>query len=373
MISSKVFSSFDLKIKVWIKYLLLKWHNNKKFKPPKESPILTKDFIKSYKANFQRLNIKVNKDRIRLYLHINGNPDLNYITEEYYKYYIQPFLNLSRYSSTIFQNKAFIDFLPKLFPELTGLFIHNYIKKINGVYYDQNLNIIKNPEEIIRELDSDKLVFKKVLDTGSSRGVQIFQKKNKTGFLEMKTHENLNNLIIKEDDFILQQYIEQHPFLAQHNRSSVNTTKVITYRSVADEKVHVLHQYMRVGATGEYVDTLKKGGHIKINPDGNLKDFIVFKDYSTKKNPYPGKYPENDKIINYSKILAKYFPYHRVLGLDFVVDKNSKVFLVEVNTGITPEATNILSGSLFGQFTEEVMDFVNKKKKENNVAVYKYI
>lgn len=373
MLSFKIFSNFNLKTKIWVKYLLLKWINNKKFKAEKEYPSLTVDFIKAHKTNCQKLKIKANINRIRLYLHINGSPDENYITEEYYKYYIQPFLNLSRYSSTIFQNKAFIDFLPKVFPELAGLFIQNHIKKINGVFYDGDLNMVKNPEEIIRELDVEKLVFKKVLDTGSSRGVQIFQKKIKNGFFEMKTHENLNDIIIKEDDFIIQQFIEQHPFLAKHNKSSVNTTKVITYRSVVDEKVHVLHQYMRVGASGEYVDTLKKGGHIRVNPDGNLNDYIVFKDYSTKKNPYPGKYPENDKIIYYSKLLAKYFPYHRVLGLDFVVDKDSNVFIVEVNTGITPEATNILSGSIFGQFTEEIMNFVNKKKKENNVAVYKYI
>ncbi|TVR80010.1 MAG: hypothetical protein EA412_05340 [Chitinophagaceae bacterium] len=354
--------------KVWVKYNTLRRKNRIRYSTKnKKVARLPGDFTRKYKANCKKHKIKYDLNRVKLYIAFNNTHDLNYITEEFYKYYIEPYLNLKRYSSTIFQNKAFIDLLPKVFNDIPDVFIFNYLKKINGVFYDTDLINQKSPETIISNIKDEKIIYKKILDTGSSKGVQMFFK-NKNGDFINNQGTNLKDYIYHENNFILQKVIRQHSILSKFNETSLNTARIITYRSVKDEKIHILHQYIRIGDKGELFDTTKNASRIRILKNGTLHSKRLFRDLSLQENEINVDFPEYEEVIQIAKNIASHFVYHRIIGFDFAVDSSSDVKIIEFNTGLTPEPTNILTGSFFGEFTDEVMDYVNKKRMEGKIC-----
>ncbi|MCK7537993.1 MAG: hypothetical protein MZV63_47075 [Marinilabiliales bacterium] len=49
-------------------------------------------------------------------------------------------------------------------------------------------------------------------------------------------------------------------FFARFNESSLNTVRILTYRSVRNEDVFVLHRLLRAGRRGSVVDNQASGG-----------------------------------------------------------------------------------------------------------------
>jgi len=62
--------------------------------------------------------------------------------------------------------------------------------------------------------------------------------------------------------------------------------------------------------------------------------------------------------------ITPFFNYHRLLGFDFSVDDNNNIKLMEVNNlyvGIINQQMN--TGPLFGEYTEEVIEYSLSHKK----------
>jgi hypothetical protein len=64
----------------------------------------------------------------------------------------------------------------------------------------------------------------------------------------------------KSSHFVLQERIRQHPWFAAWNQSSLNTIRMMTYRSVVDNAVHPLGAVVRFGRPGSLVDNQAAGG-----------------------------------------------------------------------------------------------------------------
>jgi len=171
--------------------------------------------------------------------------------------------------------------------------------------------------------------------------------------------------------FLIQEYIEQHPFFSKLNPTSVNTVRIFTYRSVADNKVHVLHSVLRIGKKGATVDNQASGGiSCGINEKtGSLNNFAIDK--------YGTKYYKSNKILFSGLTVPKYgqmkeiaaeiaysFPYHRLLGFDFALDKNERIRLIEVNNRNNEmNFYQMNNGSLFGGFTLEIMEYCKRRTR----------
>lgn len=359
-----------IRLKRKAKFILLSNRNRRKYKNASFEQHLNKNYLNSYKKNCKKLKIKTNVKRVKCYLFYNKNEDINYITEEYYKYYIEPYLNLNRYAVTIFRNKALIDLLPSVFKKIPDVFLQNYLKKINGVFYNNNIERIKNPEIFFKSITDEKLVFKKIIDSGGSRGVKIFFKNNER--YRCEEDKDLMDIIYSEDDFIIQKFHLQHEILASFNKSSANTARVITYRSVTDEKIHILHHYLRIGEKDQHYDNIKNGKRVRILDSGQFDNWFLFRDFSVKPNTNNSFFPNFDKAKEIARTIASYYPYHRLLSFDFTVDVNENVKVIEINTSLTPEATNFMSGSLFGSFTNEVMTYVNLQSSQKKISDFKF-
>ena len=78
--------------------------------------------------------------------------------------------------------------------------------------------------------------------------------------------DELRNILTKLRDYIIQEKIDQHHFLARYHAGSVNTIRIITIKNRTG--VHVLDAIMRFGTGGSSVDNLSAGG-IAVSVDCN--------------------------------------------------------------------------------------------------------
>jgi hypothetical protein len=179
-------------------------------------------------------------------------------------------------------------------------------------------------------------------------------------------------------NFILQKKIRQHDYFNKFNSSSLNTVRLYTYRSVKDESIIPLHAYIRFGRSGSFVDSSSQGGRTcGVFMNGLLNTFAIGK-YGEKYydiewvNENKNKsVPEFLKMKQLAVKIAAIFKYHRLLGFDFTLDDNDNVRLLEVNNlyiGVINQQMN--TGPLFGDYTEEVINYCQYHKKSYNFHFY---
>lgn len=173
------------------------------------------------------------------------------------------------------------------------------------------------------------------------------------------------------DNFIIQKTLKQSPFMSQFCPTSVNTMKLGVYRSVKDEKPHVLCAVLRMGTNGELVDNSLTGGRfVGINvKTGKLKTKVfkatghpvtIWNDVDFEHGSYV--VPNWDKIVIMAEKVCSKIHHHRLLGLDVTLDENDNPLLVEYN---------LMSYSYFyflfteqnplGEYTDEIIEYCKKK------------
>ena len=166
-------------------------------------------------------------------------------------------------------------------------------------------------------------------------------------------------------NYIIQKVVEQHPFFSRYNTTSVNTLRVLTYRSVPDESIIILHSILRVGASGSITDNQASGGYAcGVTDTGHLTGNAVDKMGNRFKTVnevdlVPGTMIEGfEKMINTSRDLASRYHYARLLGLDLCLNKEGDVIVLEVNN-VNNEINfyQMLYGPLFKEFTDEVISY----------------
>ena len=313
---------------------------------------------------FQPFRKHINRRWLKVYGTISGIHDSRYIPEDLYYSAIEPRLNYKPLS------KAYTD--KNIYPDLLKGFLlpQTVIRNVCGVLYDADWNSVseQRAEEIIMQAEGRKLVIKPSVESGGGRSVRVLEIEE-NGMSTIPSDGKITSsgflFSLYGKNFIVQEYIKQHSFLMNLNSSSVNTLRILTYRSVADEKVHVLHRILRMGQPGSIVDNQAAGGlACGIRSDGRLADFAVDK----KGNKYfshnghsfasAGVVPYLDMVCGHAVRAAEYFPYARLLGTDFTINESGLPVLLEVNN-MNNEINfyQMTGGPLFGAFTGEILDF----------------
>lgn len=100
-------------------------------------------------------------------------------------------------------------------------------------------------------------------------------------------------------DFILQEALEQSPYMSNFNRTSVNTIRIATYRSVKDESVNVTACVIRIGKMGEIVDNGHSGGNfVGINPNSGELSSYACDQYGHRSDVWNGiNFKDNHFVI----------------------------------------------------------------------------
>lgn len=338
---------------------LVKKRLNDKFKlygPYKQMYTWPKyELLNDHLTLYKRHGFNVNPEWFRYFTLIRQEENILYLPEDIWHMRLEPVLNQRSFA------KAFND--KNLFHITNNkeLFPISYVHVIQGVCYDPGFNVIHKSNLLDLLPENRPFVIKKSLDTGGGKGVKLYKNKR-----ELSSSDIIYAL--HGQNFVIQEHVIQHPWFQKFNATSVNTIRVVTYRSVKDESVHVLQTLLRVGKPGSFVDNQSSGGIAvgidatgKLNHWGtdklserftkidevNLEDVIII--------------PEFDLLLETCKNIAKKRFHERVLVFDTWRDCDNKVRLLEINNiNIGIEDLQKNNGPMLGAFTEEILDYCSK-------------
>jgi hypothetical protein len=290
---------------------------------------------------------------------VSSNADEKYIPLTTYFVDIEPFLNPVRYIAAIGDKNIYDLHFPDIATPRT------YLRKINGIYYDRRYRHISLSNVNLLELleGADRIILKPSVESGSGKSIELFEKSNDAYVSDGKRLDE--GVLEAFPDFVLQECVTQHPYFRKFNPDSNNTIRVLTYRSVSDDRIHVLHRLLRVGRKGSFLDHDNLGGiAIGISASGELKA-VGYDGAGTRCSSFngiqlgdQGKVPFIEQLEEMASRIAGTITYGRLLAFDFTVDDSGTPLLIEINcwrNGISQYQMN--NGSLFQEFTREVLDY----------------
>lgn len=233
--------------------------------------------------------------------------------------------------------------------------VHTILKNMNGYYYYEGKPV--SEEEAIQLCQNmDKVILKPAMDKHGN-GVKLVTVTNG------KT--NVNDLTIGElfkqykHNFLIQERVQQHKDLAALNPTSVNTIRILSYRSGME--VLIIYSVIRIGRSGQVIDNQCAGGiSTTITQDGKLgkaafggysEDNVLKTDTGITLEGY--QLPSYDKAIEFVKRLHTKLPYFNIVGWDVSIEENGEPILIEFNTHPGLSQSAFCSG--MGENTERII------------------
>lgn len=317
-------------------------------------------------------------------------PDINIVPEDVCANIIQPILNPIE-TRPFYQDKNMFDIIlgndvmpNTLLRCIDGQLLTGEYKSISFDYHT-NQERSESKEKLNHILEGYSTIFlKPSVDSSSGQGIVGFRLNGEGIFCEIGGERIFDIDFFNEykntyDNFIIQEGVSQHPYMSQFNPSSINTIRIATYRSVKDNKVHVVGIIMRIGKSGSCVDNSHAGGvAIGVSRDGTLGKFAVDPDgnrYDTfnginfKDNTF--KIPEFDKILDFAKRIGEKVHHHRLLAQDIYLDASGTPKLIEFNLrGYSIWLFQFTSGPALGNYSSEIIEYCAPRiSKINKVFV----
>lgn len=229
------------------------------------------------------------------------------------------------------------------------------LKNMNGYFY-LNGQTVDRDTAVHACLDLDDVIIKPTMQSHGS-GVKKFSARNGITTIDKETVDHLFDRY--HSDFIIQKVVHQHPRMAALNPSSVNTIRILTYRSGME--VLVPYTVIRIGRQGWDIDNETAGGiSTRINKDGTLakyafgapgNDFVEKTDAGVVLEGF--QLPGYDKAVETVKRLHLQLPHFNLIGWDISIDTEGDPVLIEWN--VWPELSQSANGPAFGEYTERIL------------------
>ncbi len=163
--------------------------------------------------------------------------------------------------------------------------------------------------------------------------------------------QDLNGL--SNSDYIMEEYIEQHPILAKFNPTSLNTVRVWVGKT-ASKGPNIVGIYLRVGRQGSLVDNRLSGGFgVEIDQDTFITKSAIPQDGGgqafdhhpdSKFNMKGIELPFRDEVIELSKKVINILPSTRFVGLD-IGFSTAGPLIIEFNLAPTAIGSCVLNKS----------------------------
>lgn len=232
------------------------------------------------------------------------------------------------------------------------------VKRINGIFYDDVLNIITEEEAVNCCINSEDIIFKPSIGSGKGRKIQVYAEGLKDKSKVKQVMEELG------DNFIAQRLVVQHDLLESIHTKSLNTVRVLSlfYKG----EVYILSAILRMGVGKSQIDNVSAGGlQCGISENGSLQPYA----YNVKREKYD-KHPDGvvfkdvvlpgyKNVIDTVKREHKKLPYFQIIGWDFAINKEEQPVFIEFN--VCPWQNQLTCGPTFGDMTEEILDYVLSK------------
>jgi len=328
----------------------LKRKITKNFKNLKNRRKLTKE----QKKEVNDFYISMIGKKVPLYCHEyfysrTGVFSKDYIPKDFYTVELRPRANVYPFQEA-YDDKNIYDMI------LGGEnIVHTILKNMNGYYYYEGKPV--SEEDAINLCQNmDKVIIKPAMKN-QGNGVKLLTvTKGKTN-LEGKTIGEVFKLY--KHNFLIQERVKQHKDLAALNPTSVNTLRILTYRSGME--VLLVYSVIRIGRSGQVIDNQCAGGiSTTITNDGKLgkaayggysEDNVLKTDTGIILDGY--QLPSYDKAIEFVKRLHMKLPYFNIIGWDVSIEENGEPILIEYNTNVGLSQSAFCSG--MGENTERII------------------
>lgn len=240
------------------------------------------------------------------------------------------------------------------------------LKNMNGYFYFNNKPVShKEAIELCRDLG--RVLIKPSL---RSQGVGIREIDIKGGIMKYDGRNlSVSDLFSKYDkNFCIQEIIQQHEDMAKLNPSSVNTIRVLSYRSGME--VLILYTALRIGRKDKVVDNESSGGiSVNILSSGELEKYAISglkegrldkTDSGVVLEGY--KVPCYDKAVELVKDQHLYLPFFNFVAWDIAIDKDGNPVIIEWN--VYPGLSQSACGPALGKYTTRILSEVMPRKNK---------
>ncbi len=251
-----------------------------------------------------------------------------------------------------------------LFPDIRRP--RTIIRFQDGLFMNGQYGIITREEALESVRRAGDVVVKPSAASGGGHGI-VFWNADTDG------DGVLENLFSGRHSYVVQERLIQHERMNALNAGSVNTIRLETF--LWENKVHLLSGIVRMGGKGSRVDNLSSGGmscgidlengqlspkaydfnHLNItykkHPDGcEFNGFVI---------------PSWKKCVSMVKNVAPRFGrVAKLIAWDIAIDEDGEPVLIECNMMDSGcESLQFDNGPLFGDLTDEVLDYVRANRR----------
>ena len=329
----------------------IKWQIRKNREMRKWKVRITKNFknlethrklTKEQRKEVQDFYIDMIGRKVPLYCHEYFYSRTGFFTKEYvpnnlYHCELVPRANVHRLQGA-FGDKNMCDFL---FPGEN--IVHSILKNMNGYYYYEGKPV--SEKEAISLCGNLKEVIIKPSRESEGHGVKL-----------ISVEDGMTNIDGKTIGQLFKEYKKD---MAALNPSSVNTMRILSYRS--EMEVLIIYSVVRIGRMNQVVDNQCAGGiSTTISENGTLGG-IAFGGFSTDnvKKTDSGivlegyQLPSYDKAIEMVKRLHLKLPFFNLVGWDVAIQEDGEPVLLEFNTNPGLSQSAFRSG--MGKYTERII------------------
>lgn len=320
-------------------------------------------YVNKKNQYFKKLGFDVSKLDAVYYGTVSGITADHYVTRSMAVHYIYPYLDRYDFVPAYMDKNTQKVLLQLPDPCIDVLTTEDIVLNSNGVFFDGVGNeVTKNDAIVLLSEYGKDAIIKPSVETYGGHGVCLV----KAGMGK----EELSALFDEyRYDFTIQKLVEQHETMSKFNPSSVNTIRIVTYRTPSKDR-KILYACVRFGGAGSVMDNVCSGGGFT-GVDIDTGKLINRKRYSylTTDIPFlpdsvPNQIPCWDKIKDVALALHGRLPQMDIIGWDFAVSPESKPVLIEFNPrpGV---GLQIAVGPMFSkEDLDELMSHVSKVKNE---------
>lgn len=258
--------------------------------------------------------------------------------------------------------------------------VESVLRNIRGTYFDSNYNMIET-EKACRTL----------LSCNTDLIIKPSKANNGTGIVKIKIQDSkiyiddeivtIDKLLdMYKEDFIIQKVVQQHPNMAAPHPASVNTLRIVTFRW--KNEVRYLLAFARFGSNDDVRDnaSVDDSPRIGITDSGEFFDFGISQDgQKFTHHPTTGYcLADLEPIPNYDEFKQFVIEHHKnflhldLVSWDIAVGLDGKPIFIEANfAGSTSFYQLASQRSIFGDLTEEVLQYVKNELKINKPLLMK--
>ena len=308
-------------------------------------------------------------DYHKYYIDRTGKFDVRFIPDDLFVGYIDGYLN-NRAIEPGIADKNYFDMYLKGFK-----MPKTYVHLINGIFEDNNYNIITKEKAIDILSNKKRILIKPSMASYGGKNIRIIENNTKEEIIKLL--DNLN-----EDNLIFQEVVKQSSETAKLHPNSLNTIRIMTL--ILDGEVKVLPWCsFRIGQGDSKVDNASFGGvYCRINEDGTLSEY-AYDAIGNKYDKHPDggnfssvKFDFMDKVKSLVKEAAQRFPHFRLIGWDIAIDDKNNPLIIEANLTMSGmDVIETIGGPLFGEYTDKVLEevFLKKHKEKASMDISQYV